>query len=98
MDQVFRVVNAQGQPVAGALLQATSPNGDWQALTDPHGEFTAGLGEGPYHVTASKDGAVALPVAVTIGPVTIGLGTTPPPPGPGVDAIDLPAAVITAGS
>lgn len=100
MDQVFRVVNTQGQPVVGALLQATSPNGDWQALTDAQGQFTAGLGDGPYHVTASKDGAVTLPVAVTVGPVTIVLGSTstPPSPGAGIDAIDLTQAVITAGS
>jgi hypothetical protein len=96
MDQRFVVLDAAGQPVAGALLQATSPNGPWQALTDADGTFTAGLGDGPYHVTASKDGIASLPVAVSIGPVVLTLGAVPPPPAE--DAIDLSQVVLTAGS
>lgn len=100
MDQVFEVSDVFGNPVAGALLTATSPNGNWQAVTDAQGQFTAGLAEGPYEVTASKDGVVSATAALQVGPCKILLQpATPIPPTPsGDDAIDLSVAVITSGS
>jgi hypothetical protein len=100
MQQMFIVQDTSGLPVANALLQATSPNGDWQALTDVNGQFTADLAAGPYEVTASRDGIITNPQPLMVGPCTIVLQpptTAPPEPSVG-DAIDLSKAVITSGS
>ena len=69
MQQVFEVRDAQGAPVVGALLQATSTNGNWQAVTDAAGQFTANLGPGQYSVTASKNGVTTSVQSVNVGPV-----------------------------
>ena len=69
----FTVRDAQRQPIALALLQAVSPNGNWQALTDDHGQFIANLAPGHYDVTATKDGYQALTVSTDIGAVAITL-------------------------
>src|SRR5262252_308407 len=80
MDQVFEVYDEDDRPVAEALLVATSPNGDWQAMTDAAGQFVANLAPGPYRVTASKNGVSGGPVDMTVGPCRITLGATPPTP------------------
>lgn len=101
MKTLFTVTTPDGAPVDAALLEATSPCGNWQAVTDARGEFEADLGAGPYSVTATKDGITTDPVSTFVGPVPIvfqaGGGTVPPVNG-GADAIDLAAAVITASS
>src|SRR5262252_355882 len=99
MDQVFEVYDEDDRPVAEALLVATSPNGDWQAMTDAAGQFVANLAPGPYRVTASKNGVSGGPVDMTVGPCRITLGATPPTPNPPTtgDAFDLSAAIVASG-
>ncbi len=71
MQQVFEVRDGQGAPVVGALLQAVSPKGNWQAMTDSVGQFVANLGPGVYVVTATKNGITTAPQSVNVGPVQI---------------------------
>jgi hypothetical protein len=102
MQQVFEVRDAQGAPVVGALLQATSTNGNWQAVTDATGQFTANLGPGQYSVTASKNGVTTSPHAVNVGPVQMVLQAASAHPTTlptsTFDAVDMSSAVITASS
>src|SRR6266700_7262017 len=50
-------MGANQAPLAGVLLQATSPtNGPWAAITDACGRFDPCLEDGHYTVTLSKDG------------------------------------------
>ncbi len=108
MQQAFEVRDGQGAPVVGALLQAVSPNGNWQAVTDSQGQFVANLGPGVYVVTATKNGITTAPQSVNVGPVQIVLraASVPVPqpaqkPTSGVvskDAVDLSSAVLTSGS
>lgn len=109
MQQVFEVRDAQGAPVVGALLQATSTNGNWQAVTDATGQFTANLGPGQYSVTASKNGVTTSPQSVNVGPVLMVLtqasahvdrpsGQSSTSPTLSADAIDMSSAVITSAS
>lgn len=95
MSTPFVVQTAAGVPIAGALLSATSPNGDWQAVTDADGHFTAGLAPGPYLVTVSREGFLPVTRLIDVGVEVFVLnadGPTPPPVG---DAIDLAAAIVT---
>jgi hypothetical protein len=108
MQQVFEVRDGQGAPVVGALLQAVSSNGNWQAVTDSGGQFVANLGAGVYVVTATKNGVTTAPQSVNVGPVQIVLqAASVPVPQPAQkptaavaskDAIDLSSAVLTSGS
>jgi len=108
MQQVFEVRDGQGAPVVGALLQAVSPNGNWQAVTDSVGQFVANLGPGVYVVTATKNGITTAPQSVNVGPVQIVLqAASVPVPQPAQkptsavvskDAVDLSTAVMTSSS
>lgn len=56
---VFRVQeNPEGQPIAGALIHAESPNGEWNGRTDPCGHFMPTLADGRYVLTVSAPGFV----------------------------------------
>jgi hypothetical protein len=61
MQQAFEVRDGQGAPVVGALLQAVSPNGNWQATTDSQGQFVANLGPGVYVVPRRRTESPRLP-------------------------------------
>jgi hypothetical protein len=59
MDSALFVVHtqdAEAKPLGNVLIQATSPNGDWQAITNLCGDFYPTLAFGSYHVTFSKQG------------------------------------------
>ena len=55
----FHVQDATGRPIAGAHLDAASPNGDWHEVTNADGDFTAGLTPGDYVMTYSAAGYVS---------------------------------------
>jgi hypothetical protein len=44
------------RPLGGVAINAISPNGDWNAVTDDCGKFIPFLTHGNYHVTFSKQG------------------------------------------
>lgn len=99
----FHVQTPETATIPGALLQGTSPqHGDWQALTDAQGNFTANLAPGVYGGTVSAPGYVTRTFAWTFsdpGSVIVGLDPQVhpiPPPIPPVsgDMIDLSQAVI----
>lgn len=95
MSTPFVVQTAAGVPIAFAFLSATSPNGDWQAVTDVDGRFTAGLAPGPYVVTVSRDGFRPVTRLIDVGVETFVLTADSPTPPPVGDAIDLAAAILT---
>lgn len=54
---LFHTQDQQTRPIPGALLQGLSAeHGDWQALTDTEGNFTAGLAPGAYTGIVSAPG------------------------------------------
>jgi hypothetical protein len=72
----WAVIDSQNKPLSGVLLAATSPNGDWQGLTNCAGEFYSDLQPGHYAVTFSKAGYTdrTLPADIQdCGTITTGL-------------------------
>jgi hypothetical protein len=101
MGQIFVTQTTSGEPIAGAHLSGKNAElGDWQAVTDERGEFTANLGDATYQVTATKDGFTPITMDVIVGPAIFvlqaGSGPTPPTPTPphGDDAFDLASAIV----
>lgn len=81
---VFHVQNAAALPIGGASLSAVSTAGDWQAVTNPCGDFITpapGLAPGHYDITISAQGYVprVLPADLSdSGIITIGLDSAAP--------------------
>ncbi|TDE10097.1 carboxypeptidase regulatory-like domain-containing protein [Jiangella asiatica] len=60
------VTSADGEPVAGAVVTGTGPDG-WTATTDDDGAFAAdGLLEGEYAVTVTADGFLPGSASITV--------------------------------
>lgn len=75
---VFHVQDAAALPIPDAQLDASSPNGDWHARTNPCGDFCATLQMGDYAVTISKPGYVSRTIPMHFetppdAPILIGL-------------------------
>ncbi|WP_157987487.1 carboxypeptidase regulatory-like domain-containing protein [Jiangella endophytica] len=63
---VAGTVTADGDPVGGAVLTGTGPDG-WTAITDESGAYVAdGLLEGTYEVTVTADGHLPGTASVTV--------------------------------
>lgn len=81
----FHVQDSTGRPIAGAHLDAVSSNGDWHAVTDATGDFTANLSPGHYDIAVSATGYVSRVIPADLadpGSVFVGLdsaGTGPIP-------------------
>ena len=72
----FHVQDGQGHPIGGCLLEAVSPNGNWQGRTEATGDFVANLAAGHYDITFTALGFAQRTLPADLGnpgTVTVGL-------------------------
>lgn len=80
-DVTFHVQGPDGAAIPTVILKATSPNGDWQGITDAAGNFHAHLKQGHYDIVVSAKGYADRELPADLkdpGIITIGLDSSFP--------------------